>query len=78
MLNFLTTRFSKKKKTPLPKQEPLEPAKVVVIAFEDDCSENSGKILTSFLKSLPFLSVEYYDPQIEKSFLNLQEAKQNI
>lgn len=45
--------------------------KAVVVAFEDNCPENSGKILTNFLAAQTWFDVEYYDDIPDKTFLNM-------
>ncbi len=48
------------------------PIKVVVAAFEDDCSENSGRYLCNLLEKSSLFECSFYDELTDKSFLNLQ------
>ena len=46
--------------------------KLTIVAFEDDCLDNSGKILAQFLEHIPYFEVSYYDDVFDKKFLDLQ------
>ncbi len=48
------------------------PIKVTVAAFEDDCSENSGRYLCDLLARSSLFECGFYDELADKSFLNLQ------
>lgn len=48
------------------------PIKITVAAFEDDCSENSGRYLCELLKESSLFECDFYDELTDKSFLNLQ------
>ncbi len=67
--NFLRKNNKKVKE---PQTPDLKKIKTVVVAFEDECITNSGKILSEYLSENRYLSVAYYDEAINKSFLDLQ------
>lgn len=67
--NFLRKNNKKVKE---PQTTDLKKIKTVVVAFEDECINNSGKILSEYLSENRYLSVSYYDEAINKSFLDLQ------
>ena len=67
--NFLRKNNKKVKE---PQTPDLKKIKTVVVAFEDECINNSGKILSEYLSENRYLSVSYYDEAINKSFLDLQ------
>lgn len=67
--------FLNKKITNLSRQSELsKPSdiKLTIVAFEDDCLDNSGKILAQILEKEPYFNVDYYDETFDKSFLDLQ------
>ena len=67
--------FLKKKEiSPYQKDESskIPVIKLTVVAFEDDCLNNSGKILAQFLEKNPHFEVCYYDDVFDKKFLDLQ------
>ena len=49
-----------------------EKISVAIVAFEDDCITNSGKVLSEYLKEIKELSICYFDKPINKKFLDLQ------
>ena len=49
-----------------------EKISVAIVAFEDDCITNSGKVLSEYLKEIKELSICYFDEPINKKFLDLQ------
>ena len=61
--------FSKNLKTDVQTETPK--VKIVVVAFEDDCSENSGKILAQYLAEVDFLTVQYYENSAKDVFASL-------
>ena len=50
----------------------ISPIRVVVVAFEDDCAENSGRYLYDLLSEKQLFDARFYDDETDKSFLNLQ------
>lgn len=50
----------------------ISPIRVVVVAFEDDCAENSGRYLYDLLSEKQLFDACFYDDETDKSFLNLQ------
>jgi len=53
-------------------QQDLPKINLTIVAFEDDCLNNSGQILAQHLKLIPIFSVCYYDENFNKNFLDLQ------
>ena len=51
-------------------REPLR-IKVLVMAFDDDCPENSGKILAQYLSGVDFFEVQYCENQVTENFTRL-------
>lgn len=54
-----------------PAQNETLKIKVAVAAFEDDCPENSGKLLAQCLSGKDFLDVTYYESPADNVFANL-------
>lgn len=48
--------------------------KVVVVSFEDNCTENSGYKLFNELSKSAYFDVQYFDFKEPKEFLNLQQG----
>ena len=46
--------------------------KITVVAFEDRCNTNCGKVLVDLLKQSNLFTVQFFDEMFPKGFLNLQ------
>ena len=68
VLGFLKRKLTNHKN----ESQVIPEIKVGVVAFEDDCFTNSGKILAEYFENVPYLNVCYYDDMFNKKFLDLQ------